>query len=1121
MDLKEFEKHSALIKNKKQREAFIKYITTSKFNKTTIQKLKVVASGYSPSLNINLNKSNINKIYKKIIEEKEEETKQNENIKILEDTKQDIIIYQVTKNNSDYIIKNVINYIPDINNEGDEFNSINTPYYTIINIINSSKVKLYIKCYLIFYEKNGDINEDKEVELIFKSGDPRTSIYSSLLYNMTQDGSDFVSIIKTFLSEHKGGRVETVFKTFKQIETNGAQFKALQKYRDNAAGTCVYDGLIKKFESHKKGNGKKIYNKLIKDEPIYKKAYSQDELKTMAEDLKISITIKDLINNQSQLININKFNYYNISFINTRTNHLEYFTCLNIEPDETTAEEYETIKKEALFYIEKFNTLYTLHKTIKIKDTNYKLLVKSWYNTYNIHSFKIDIESQENEFIKKYDDKVHRIFNKNIINDNDLYLEIDLKKAYYNVINTCRIPTGSYICLSKNDKDEYLNEIEFNKQYENNMRGWYEIQIIKTNNKLNYLGFVIDSIHVIYSETLKIIYKEGADIKILNYCISPSIEIPFNDENFLKYGDNLNETKGKKEIRGYCKVIGAMMIENNEYEINIKTDNDKEFYKITELNKNQTMHETEKPTEYKILQSIERPKSLYHVAMAVHACSSSLILEAILKFDNIQDVMGVKLDSIIYKKDSNFILKDDRFKAPAVSKIENLIKNGGGLFSPYFKPLNINLSHIIKSKIKSNNGLDFGIVETKEETCAPLTEEEMKEYKRLIKQDKYNKAQEDAMQYEPLTEDEMTEYKRLEQKEKDIIYYEYEEEMKEYNITDFDKSFIGVHIVSNIILIRGKGGAGKTHAAMTTKNFNNNNIVFTSSCWDLIQNKEKEHPLILGLSNNKILGQQCEKYNIDNKKIIICDEITLNNKNDLLKIIEDNKNKIVILLGDIDNDGFYYQCSIGDDVIKPKNINNLQTVLFTKNYRFDETLNTKLDELRKIMKEETTKEELFNYVKNEFKDNFKNKSDIIFNKNNFIGITALKPVFINNICSLSREYIQSDDINDYHIYIKKTNLFNDEMRGRTHEPREDRTYKNYEAGVFKTIHSFQGRQLEKDTDKDKYKIIININSLFNYNLLYTAISRARTLEQIIIIDDRPIKKINELKEEYINADFLD
>ena len=77
-------------------------------------------------------------------------------------------------------------------------------------------------------------------------------------------------------------------------------------------------------------------------------------------------------------------------------------------------------------------------------------------------------------------------------------------------------------------------------------------------------------------------------------------------------------------------------------------------------------------------------------------------------------------------------------------------------------------------------------------------------------------------------------------------------------------------------------------------------------------------------------------------------------------------------------------------------------------------------------------------------------------------------------------------------YIKNTNLKKNQLKGQ--EVHDITEHKNYEMKLFKTIHSFQGLDLNNDNN-----IIIDLSSLFDYNLIYTAFSRARRMNQIKII----------------------
>jgi hypothetical protein len=78
------------------------------------------------------------------------------------------------------------------------------------------------------------------------------------------------------------------------------------------------------------------------------------------------------------------------------------------------------------------------------------------------------------------------------------------------------------------------------------------------------------------------------------------------------------------------------------------------------------------------------------------------------------------------------------------------------------------------------------------------------------------------------------------------------------------------------------------------------------------------------------------------------------------------------------------------------------------------------------------------------------------------------------------------------FYIKETKKEKGQLKGQLllEIPKHD----NYEMKLFKSIHSFQGLDLNENNN-----IIIFINDNFDYNLYYTALSRARRLDQIKII----------------------
>lgn len=315
-------------------------------------------------------------------------------------------------------------------------------------------------------------------------------------------------------------------------------------------------------------------------------------------------------------------------------------------------------------------------------------------------------------------------------------------------------------------------------------------------------------------------------------------------------------------------------------------------------------------------------------------------------------------------------------------------------------------------------------------------------------------------------------------------------------ILDF-KSFKinGKYITKSRIYLTGAGGTGKTFNVLENFKQSNllHNVAFSSLSWDLIQQKTDEYKGIIGLSIPKLTGfngsQKCEKTNNNNIKYIVRDEMTLSNKSDELIINNDYNFGYIFYLGDIDIKGVLYQCSINKKNVYKPDIINHQIINFTKSYRFDDELNERLHNLRNIMI--SNNNNIFS-LKKEFKVLFKDRifkaNEINFNDND-IGISPKNDFKADN--RLTDFFIKKGTKPQY--YIKTTNLFKNELRGqKVNEPSN-----NTETKLFKTIHSFQGRQL----DLNDNKIIIYINNIFDYELLYTAVSRARRTNQIFLFEN--------------------
>jgi len=334
-------------------------------------------------------------------------------------------------------------------------------------------------------------------------------------------------------------------------------------------------------------------------------------------------------------------------------------------------------------------------------------------------------------------------------------------------------------------------------------------------------------------------------------------------------------------------------------------------------------------------------------------------------------------------------------------------------------------------------------------------------------------------------------YDDLNFKYKDMTLGNYKDECTVYDF-EFNKIFTpnGEYITKPILFFAGMGGTGKTHTIMNS-GIPIKNICYTTTAWELIQDKTNENKGLIGLSIPKLTGinnnVKCQVVNNNNIKYICVDELTLQHKKEPEEIINKYQGKFIFLLGDIDLNGLSYQCSIYKDLYIPNE--NTQYIEFKKAYRFDEELNNRLLILRQYMKEcNNNISMLKQHFYELFKDRIFNINKITYN-NIDIGISSIDDTKRNN--KLSTYFIEKGTKPKY--YVKNTILQKNQLKGQ--EVFNIEEHNNYEMKLFKTIHSFQGRQLTQDNN-----IIVYIGNLFDYNLLYTAVSRARRIEQIYLFD---------------------
>ena len=116
-------------------------------------------------------------------------------------------------------------------------------------------------------------------------------------------------------------------------------YRTIQKFEDSKSILLCVPTAIKNYFINKQSEttNERTFNKyktMINTitQPKYNKSYTVDELKTLSDELKISFTITDFVN-EPIYIGKNSSNSHNIKLINTRMNHLENYCNQEVKID--------------------------------------------------------------------------------------------------------------------------------------------------------------------------------------------------------------------------------------------------------------------------------------------------------------------------------------------------------------------------------------------------------------------------------------------------------------------------------------------------------------------------------------------------------------------------------------------------------------------------------------------------------------------------------------------------------------------------------------------------------------------------------------------------------------------
>lgn len=316
-------------------------------------------------------------------------------------------------------------------------------------------------------------------------------------------------------------------------------------------------------------------------------------------------------------------------------------------------------------------------------------------------------------------------------------------------------------------------------------------------------------------------------------------------------------------------------------------------------------------------------------------------------------------------------------------------------------------------------------------------------------------------------------------------------------------------------LVCGAGGSGKTHTLLTS--LPKYQTIYAAPSNKLVSSKKEEYKLPYAVTIASLMGDGCQPFDFERHGIsyIIIDEVTMRDNNDIKRIIKRFSSKsegnacTLIFAGDIDSEtGYQYQLP------SVKNSNgDIDLSLFEKVYSVERSEHSRtsdpkllklLDELRGSLTVSSSIETLQTFI-NPISpyDIDPSNDDVILSSHSSClkcgnktcdheyEISRNTSQFYDEYFPERNNYICTPKKVKNVIYDGKCYYRGDIIWNAPSVPNPN----HFQRKSSYTIHLFQG-----ETISPPAKLYIDIAHLFNSRQIYTAVSRARTFDQITIID---------------------
>jgi len=286
-----------------------------------------------------------------------------------------------------------------------------------------------------------------------------------------------------------------------------------------------------------------------------------------------------------------------------------------------------------------------------------------------------------------------------------------------------------------------------------------------------------------------------------------------------------------------------------------------------------------------------------------------------------------------------------------------------------------------------------------------------------------------------------------------------------------------IHYEKEIFL--GAGGTGKTHINLNDKGLHK--ALFCAVSHKLLADKMNEFPNIKTKTIAHILMKENIQTIIKEYNTLIIDECSMINNVSKNFILKTYKNLKIIFCGDID-------CQVEPvegKIMDKRGFDNITTL--TINYRSNKELLMVLEEARRLCYDNSFESNLtmLKRIRREDIAEFYTQYDYILAHHHTTIDEINKIVEVKNIPKKVYMLKCGDDYNTGDVFYDiPTNILNNKRLDQT---------KYYRLTYGLTIHSVQGITIASN------KIFIDEEVLYHPRILYTALSRAKSLDQIYMV----------------------